>query len=171
MLSKDEGLRLAKQLVEYAYPQDEVAEPHPLTDLYDRMVPPAPPSTTPERTRSRAQQMLERLADGKTKLVREYMDMWMNESEDAFAIGAVIEIDNDGQMYLSNLTFRDDEQEIAVTLAELASNDPPAHIRRCELCELPFADPVSKRKRTQCRRPKCHRNYERKRKAKQRSKK
>ena len=147
MLSKNEGFRLASQLVEYAY------------------------GTGTERTRSRARQTLERLADGKIKLVREYMDMWMNESEDAFGIGGVIEIDNDGQMYLSNATFRDDEQEIAVTLAELASNDPPAHVRRCVICTLPFVDQVGKRPRNQCRRSKCQRDYERKKKADQRRKK
>jgi len=146
MLSKHEGLRLAERLVEFAY------------------------GTGTERTRSRARQTLERLADGKIKLVREYVDIWMNEGEDAFGIGGVIEIDNDGQMYLSNVTFRDDEQEIAVTLAELASNDPPAIVRRCKLCDLPFADPVGKRPRSQCHRTKCQREYERKRKADQRRK-
>ena len=114
--------------------------------------------------------MLERLADGKTKLVHEYMEMWMNESEDTFGIDGTIEIDQDGQLYLSNATFRDHEQEIAVTLAELASNDPPAHVRRCKLCALPFVDRVSKRGRSQCRRTECQRKYEQERKAKQRSK-
>ena len=171
MLSKHEGFRLASQLVEYAYPQAEVAEPHSLTDQYDRMAEREPASNLLERTRSRARQMLERLADNKIKLVREYMEMWMNESEDDFGIGGVIEIDDVGQLYISNVTFRDDEQEIAVTLAELASNDPPAHVRRCVICTLPFVDPVGKRPRNQCRRSECQREYERNKKADQRSKK
>jgi hypothetical protein len=112
--------------------------------------------------------MLERLADGKVKLVREYMDMWMNESEEAFGIGGTIEIDVEGRLYLANAIFSDPEQEIAVTLAELASNDPPAHVRRCGECDLPFADQVGKRPRHQCRRPECQREYERKKKAEQR---
>ena len=146
MLGKNEGFMLAERVIKYAYGDGA------------------------ERTRARARQILERIADGKIGLVRDYMDMWMNESEDAFGIGGTIEIDKDGRLYLANAVFEDPEQEIAVTLAELASDDPPAFIRWCVLCDLPFADPVGKRPRKQCRRPECQREYERKRKAEQRRK-